>query len=190
MANLEKKTLVKAAKELNGVLGLEPEIDVKLKQEKLEDAILSAAELLEPEDDISPSTMDVINTLKGEAAPEPETEGEVVGDDEEAPDSEENEEPDEELEEPKKEPVKKKPPFKKSATHGEEEKVTRVAAAGMAIREGNGKDMDELVKMADDIFVENGGNSNLKESRWAMRNAINALKGFGVIQVEGNGVKW
>jgi|LSQX01.3.fsa_nt_gb Fic family protein len=59
-----KARLVKAAENLNKVLGLEPAIDVKADKDTLAADILEAAELLVPEDDISEATLKVIADLE------------------------------------------------------------------------------------------------------------------------------
>lgn len=62
--SVSKAQLVKAAEELNEVLGLEPQIDVTLEEDALVKDLLEAAELLVPEDDISEETLNVIDTLE------------------------------------------------------------------------------------------------------------------------------
>ena len=69
MSEVRREDLIKAAKELNDVLGLEPQIKTgkKVADKELIDQLLEAADLILPEDDISDETMKVIEVLKGEA---------------------------------------------------------------------------------------------------------------------------
>jgi hypothetical protein len=62
--SVSKERLVKAVKELNDVLGLDPQIDVTLEEDALVRDLLEAAELLVPEDVISKATLNVINDLE------------------------------------------------------------------------------------------------------------------------------
>ena len=72
---MKKTELVKAAKELNGVLGLDPQIEVKgIDKEELQVKILEAAGLLVPEDEVTEATKEVINTLTEMANPVSENE--------------------------------------------------------------------------------------------------------------------
>ena len=69
MPEVERKDLIKAAKELNHIMGLDPRIKTgkKVADKELIDQLLEAADLILPEDDISDETMKVIEILKGEA---------------------------------------------------------------------------------------------------------------------------
>lgn len=69
MSEVKRKDLIKAAKELNDILGLDPQIKTgkKVTDKELIDQLLEAADLILPEDDISDETMKVIEILKGEA---------------------------------------------------------------------------------------------------------------------------
>jgi hypothetical protein len=74
---MTKKDVVSVAKELNKVLGLSPQIDTKQDLETLKDLVLQAADLIEPEDEISEKTTKIIEELREEkAAAEPEEEDE------------------------------------------------------------------------------------------------------------------
>gem|GEM_PF-6207172 len=170
---MEQNTLVKAAKELNVVLGLKPEIDIKQDLKGLKEVLREAADLLEPEDSISGQTQKVIDQIMDEQEGlEPETEPE-----------------------PEPEPAKKEKKEKKKSTGtsqkktGSPVKITRLQTAGKVIRDGKGKNISDLIKTADALFVENGGDSNLKESRSAVNKAVQALVAFGAIKVEGNVIK-
>ena len=69
MPEVKREDLIKAAKELNDILGLDPQIKTgkKVTDKELIDQLLEAADLILPEDDISDETMKVIKILKGEA---------------------------------------------------------------------------------------------------------------------------
>ncbi|RLG17039.1 hypothetical protein DRN75_04220 [Nanoarchaeota archaeon] len=61
---MKRSELVKAAKELNEVLGLEPQINVREKPKRLVELIREAAELVDPElDDLTDSTLLVISRV-------------------------------------------------------------------------------------------------------------------------------
>ena len=171
---MEQNTLVKAAKELNVILGLKPEIDIKQDLKGLKEVLREAADLLEPEDSISGQTQKVIDQIMDEQEGlEPETEPET---------------------EPAKKEKKEKKEKKKSTGTSQKKtgspvKITRLQTAGKVIRDGKGKNISDLIKTADALFVENGGDSNLKESRSAVNKAVQALVAFGAIKVEGNVIK-
>jgi hypothetical protein len=104
--SVKREDLIKAAKELNDVLGLDPQIKTgkKVTEKELSEQILEAAELILPEDDISEETMRVIKLLKDESVEE-EDEEEVdmesePEEDEEEVDTESEPEEDTEVEEP------------------------------------------------------------------------------------------
>jgi len=104
--SVKREDLIKAAKELNDVLGLDPQIKTgkKVTDKELTEQILEAADLLLPEDDISEETMRVIKLLKGESVEEEDeeevdTESEPEEDDDEVEEEEveDEEEEDEEV---------------------------------------------------------------------------------------------
>ena len=92
--SVKREDLIKAAKELNDVLGLDPQINTgkKVTDKELTEQILEAADLILPEDDISEETMRVIKLLKKGESVEDEEDEEVEVD-------EELEEEDEEIDE-------------------------------------------------------------------------------------------
>jgi len=97
--SVKREDLIKVAKELNDVLGLDPQIKTgkKVTDKELTEQILEAADLILPEDDISDETMQVIKILKGEIVEEQ--------DEEEVNDEFEVEEGEDELEEEDEEEV-------------------------------------------------------------------------------------
>jgi len=204
---VKREDLIKAAKELNDILGLDPQIRTgrKVTDEELTEQILEAADLLLPEDDISEETMRVIKFLKDESAEEEDEEVEADEeleeedeeiDEEELEEEEEDEvdeedEEDEEEEEPK--PVPKKEKKEKKGAKEEKPKakktppvqitLTRVAAAALAIKNSNKPlTIEELVKAADELYVKEGGKPNLKESQSNTVKALHALIAFGVVE--------
>ena len=113
---MNKKDIKNAARELNKVLGLDPQINITLKQVELENLVLEAAELIEPADKITKATKATIEGLKQERQEAEETEefdntsDMDVTEEEEAVDPEpiEEEEEAEEAEEAEEEAPKKK----------------------------------------------------------------------------------
>ena len=207
---VKREVLIKAAKELNNVLGLDPQIKTgkKVTDKELTEQILEAADLLLPEDDISEETMRVIKLLKGESVEdeedeeideeeleeedevdeEDEEEEEMEEDDAEDVDVEDEDEFEEEEEEPKPAPEKEKKEQKEQKPKAKKTPpapagLTRVAAAALAIK--NSKKpltIEELVKAADELYVKGGGNPNLKESQSNTVKALHALIAFGVVE--------
>ncbi len=109
-ALMERKNLVKVAKELNEVLGLEPQIDIEAEDDKLKDLILEAAKLIQPGDDLSIGTMRVVRVLqkkwkKEQPTASAEESEEPTEEESEEPTEEESEEPTEEVEEPEEGPA-------------------------------------------------------------------------------------
>lgn len=204
--SVKREDLIKAAKELNDVLGLDPQIKTgkKVTEKELSEQILEAAELILPEDDISEETIRVIKLLKGESVEDEEDE--EVEADEELEDEEEEEleeedaeeveaevEDEEEHEEDELKPAPKKEKKEKKGAKEEKPKakktlpalsgLTRVAAAALAIK--NAKKpltVEELVKAADELYVKGGGKPNLKESQSNTVKALQALIAFGVVE--------
>ena len=83
---MERNSLISAAKELNKILGLEPQIDLEQEDENLVVQILEAADLVTKQDKISDQTKKAIETLQsgddtpGKEPDEPPTEeGTEVG---------------------------------------------------------------------------------------------------------------
>lgn len=205
--SVKREDLIKAAKELNDVLGLDPQIKTgkKVTENELSEQILEAAELILPEDDISEETMRVIKLLKEESVEEEdddEVEEEEVEDEEEDEDEEvdvketegqDEEEVNDELEEEKpaeKSKVKAKPIILEygpppSTGVG----VTRIGAAALVIKRAkNPMTVEDWVKRTDELYVKEGGKPNLKESRYAVNVAVKVLETYGLIEVKGDKV--
>ena len=178
MSEVRREDLIKAAKELNEALGLEPQIKTgkKVTEKELSEQILEAAELILPEDDISDETMQVIKILKGE-----------MEQDEEEVNDEFEEEDEDELEEEKpaeKSKVKAKPTPPSTGVG-----VTRIGAATLVIKRAkNVLAIEDWVRRTDELYVKEGGKSNLKESRYAINVAVKVLETYGLIEVKGDKV--
>ena len=195
---LKKKRLIEAAKELNKTLGLQPEIDVNQDVEGLKEEILVAAELLEPGDDISEETEEVINLLmeeNGESSEEEEEEEEEEEAGAEEEEAAEGSEPEEEGKEPEPEPAPKAAPPKKETKEkaAPKPKKEKKQNAEPAITRSHARSCisggrKELIKLSDEIYVKHGGSSNLKESKTRTIYAIRSLEAFGAIKVKGDKV--
>jgi len=225
--SVKREDLIKAAKELNDVLGLDPQIKTgkKVTEEELSEQILEAAELILPEDDISDETMQVIKILKGEIVEEQdeeevndeleededeleededeleededeleEDEDELEEEDEDEVDVEETEEQDEEEVE-NEENVEEEKPAEKSKVKAKPTPpstgvgVTRIGAATLVIKRAkNAMTVEDWVKRTDELYVKEGGKSNLKESRYAVNVAVKVLEAYGLIEVKGDNV--
>ncbi len=120
---MKKTDLVKTAKELNKVLGLDPKIDVKQDASSLEKLILKAADLIEPEDKISDSTSELITDLRAWAGDVPKEEETKEAEDTDAEDDEDEAEDTYEDE-------------------GEEEEAPPAKSKGKDIGKGKGKSKD------------------------------------------------
>ena len=132
--SVKREDLIKAAKELNDVLGLDPQIKTgkKVADKELIDQLLEAADLILPEDDISDETMKVLKILKGEAVDdedieEPEDVNDEIEEEEELEeDTEVEEDEDSETEEDEvDEPKKTKSETKKAKKVEKEQKVKK-----------------------------------------------------------------
>jgi len=208
--SVKRDDLIKAAKELNDILGLDPQIKTgkKVTEKELSEQILEAAELILPEDDISEETMTVIKLLKDESVEEEdeeeidmesepeedddEVEEEEVEDEEEDEevDVEETEEQDEDEEEVndefevEKSKVKAKPTPRSTGV-----RVTRIGAAALVIKRAkNALTIEDWVKRTDELYVKEGGKPNLKESRYAVNVTVKVLEAYGLIEVTGDKV--
>jgi len=134
MLEVKREDLIKAAKELNDVLGLDPQIKTgkKVADKELIDQLLEAADLILPEDDISDETMKVIEVLKGEAVDDEDIEeledvnDEIEEEEELEEDTEVEEDEDSETEEDEvDEPKKIKSETKKAKKVEKEQKVKK-----------------------------------------------------------------
>ncbi len=140
---MKKRDLVKAAKELNKVLGLEPKIDIKQEASTIEKLILKAADLIEPEDKISKETAKLIMDLKAFAEGTPdsadeEEEKEILDTADEDEDIEDEDEDIEDEDEEEAPPAKNTSKGKKT---GKAEKPANpgVIATIVSLIEGSGK---------------------------------------------------
>ncbi len=218
---VKREDLIKAAKELNDVLGLDPQIKTgkKVTEKELSEQILEAAELILPEDNISEETTRVIKLLKGESVEEEDEDEEEVDtesepeededeeeeeevedeeeeeDEEELEDDEEDEEEDEEEKPAPKLAEKAEKPAEKSKVKAKPTPpstgvgVTRIGAAALVIKRAkNPMTVEDWVKRTDELYVKEGGKSNLKESRYAVNVTVKVLEAYGLIEVKGDKV--
>ena len=83
-----------------------------------------------------------------------------------------------------KETKKTKAATKAAAKGGE---ITRAEAAALVIKTAGILPMDEWVKKANLLYVENGGKSNLKESKYSCGVALQVLAAYGIIETTADG---
>jgi cobalamin biosynthesis protein CobT len=120
---MKKRDLVKAAKELNKVLGLDPKIDIKQEASTIEKLILKAADLIVPEDKISKETAELITDLKAFAEETPDSADEeeekevsdTADEDEDVEDEDEDVEDEDEDEDVEDEDEEEDPPAKNTS---------------------------------------------------------------------------
>ena len=196
--SVKREDLIKAAKELNDVLGLDPQIKTgkKVTEKELSEQILEAAELILPEDDISEETMRVIKLLKGESVEDEEDEeveaDEELEDEDEEVDAEETEEQDDEEVENEENVEEEKPAEEskaKTKSTARSKSITRIGAAALVIKRAkNPMTVEDWVKKTDELYVKEGGKPNLRESRYAVNVAVKVLEVYGLIEVEGDKV--
>ncbi len=127
---IKKELLIKAAEELNEVMGLRPPIDTNEDEETIKEKILKALELREEEDEFSPEVEKVFAQLEEDIENEVD---EVIEDEEEL----ENEGVvGKEVNEEKEKKVKSKKVKKVSKKDGKASKMTRLAFIESLISEG------------------------------------------------------
>jgi len=150
MAELKKSDLIKAAKELNDVLGLDPAIPVKkVDEEELKEKILEASGLVEPADELTNSTWKVINHLKELPSNDDDDDGIDDDDDDGIDGDDDGKDEDEDSEDPRpgkgEEEKKKGQGVSKNSEKGKEKEATK--GTGKA-RAGVIKTIEELIKRA------------------------------------------
>lgn len=185
---LTKEMLVRAAEELNEVLGLDPEINTKGDISELTEGLLDAATLIEPEDELSEETMRTIELVTQLAEEEPETEEEPEV--EEEPEAEEEPEVEEEPE-TKEEPAQAsntspKEVEKRKSSAPPKKKMTRPEALAAALKELKGKvvSAQDIIELASRKYEEANGvkDKDHKGSRaeWDVVNRV--LVAVGVLE--------
>jgi len=78
-------------------------------------------------------------------------------------------------------PVKKKPPIKAMPHSKSSEKYTRTRAVAETMKNNPDSSVDDIIKWADDLFVENGGQPNIRHSRVQYNIIVQVLKTFEIL---------
>jgi hypothetical protein len=162
---MKKENLLKAAKELNEKLGLDPAIDVKAKGPALSALIAEAAGMIEEGDDISKETLAVIKTLKEVPAEQATSEEKTSEETAEAGEAEETAEAEETVEEEIPAPKTKIKTEKKSAKKAPAEKTPGVISTIICLIEKAGKkgiSKDEIAARLEKAFPERNAESMKK----------------------------
>lgn len=153
---MNKKELVLVVKELNDVLGLDPKINPREPIETVKELLLEAMGLIEPEDEVSEMSMNILEELQKEEktaskkeVKKPIPDEDDIEDEEDEEDEDEDEEEEEEEEEVKPEPKKKE--VKKPEPKKKEGKVIEIKGK---IKVPNKPTQSEIM---DRILVEGGG---------------------------------
>lgn len=200
---MKKENLVKAAVELNTLLGLEPAISTKGDEKVMSDKIVEASALLEPTDKVSVNTLAVLKELgvkvagakeeakapargkKSEPAddePEPEEE-EKDEPEEEEKDEPEADEPEEEEEEKPKAKGAKKPEADKPKASRPNSKYSKNQAMYDALKKApKGITKQDLAIALDALYVKNGGDSSPSGAKATVDINLSALKIFGAVE--------
>ncbi len=192
--SVKKSEVVKAVKELNETLGLDPQIKTsKKKLEELKDLFLQAAEFIEPQDEITEETLNIIERVaveKGKTLTEEGVEELPVKEEE----IQEPEQEEEEIQEPEqeKEPVEEK---ERGEKEGKEEKkeaatttqqkkeITRPKALVEALKETQGQEFTsgEIIEASKKIYekinkIEEKDNRGAKAEWGVVRGILVALE--------------
>jgi len=149
---MKKEQLIAAAKELNELLGVDPEIPTKKSADEdlIIEKLCEAAELIEEGDEVSEETIEVLTEIgaPGFEAKEP------------AEDPEEDPEPEEEDEKPAKKSAKKeekKPAAKKEAPAKKKEKGPGIIQTIADLIENSGEkgiSKDEILEKLEKVFPD------------------------------------
>lgn len=181
----KKKDVIKAAKELNDKLGLDPEIDTSMKSDELKQTVAEAGDLIEPGDNIGEETQALVDDLREDGWHNVAEDEE----DEDEPTPEPEPEPDEEPEPKSKKGKGKGKPKSKTETPKEKSNsrpgMTRIEATVEAIH--NGSTRTELPQAASDLYQESGGEDNPKVARLQAVQVFRTLIAWGAIDVDADG---
>jgi len=177
---ITKELLIQAAEELNEVMGLRPPIDVKEDEDLIKAKILKALELREEEDEFSPEVEKVLTALETEV----ENEEETTNKEKETKEDYRKNKPKAKEKTSSKKKEKKTKPFPTPA------ELTRVEAMVEALGELAGKTetIDKIIQRANEIYVENGGKSNLKEAKSSFKTVTKAFQYINLLKVEEDSV--
>ena len=191
---IKRKWLVSAAKDMNEVMGLDPEIDLDLEDEELQKEILKNADAgedgVKAEDNLEDATWNTLAELgfvidkdkvEPEAATPDQAEKAPKAGKEKAEKIKEEKAPKiKEEKAPKVKKVKKEkaPKVKKEKTPKylrEYSVVDAVAKAGK-----KGKSFEEIAELANSMYVKQGGSDNVKQSLHVVKIGIKFLARSGV----------
>lgn len=199
---LTNEMLIEAAKDLNDMLGLEPEIDIKSEDDDLKDRIIEAGEEVLSDDDLKDSTWDVLRALgvvKEKEEPEPKKK--------EPEKQTENKKEKKQVKKAKKEEQEVKPKTKpkaevkpkaetkqkvekkkqesdaKNGSNGNLGKYTRGCALLDAITK-KPKSVEEIIDKTNEIAAENGLKENLKQSEHIFNCFIKEFLYAGIVEEE------
>lgn len=211
---LDTELLQRILGEMNDVMGCDPELDVELDDNEeiialIKDNLVNEDGEVEiyTTDEFSDEAWVLFGKLGVEAVGPPNEDAEA----EEEPEEEEKPAPKKKKKAPakkekktKKAPAKKEKkekkaakPKKKAAPKKEKKKkepakprYTRMTAVAEAIKEADDVTVENLVSMADDNYVNNGGNSSEKESKWYVNHALTLCVALSVVEIEDGNVTY
>lgn len=174
MVKIPKEDLKFVAEELNVVLGLEPEIQPNdYSEEQLIDLLKQAADLIVPEDVITPKTTNLLKVLLGEI--------ELEEEEEKVPETK----PEKQIKEKPKTASKKKS-SQSSRTSSNSHRVTRSGALVQAMKEFGDKPFktEEVIKNSKLIYEQANGvvdkNDRGASAEWMVARGI--LTALGLIE--------
>jgi hypothetical protein len=199
-----------AAKDMNEVVGFEKPIPVNVSKDKLKGLLVKSwNEVVDPKTDgaLTDDTIilmdelgcDISAWIDGEESEEEEESSEETEDEEDAEDDDENDEEsdsedddeeegtdDEEEDEEEDKPAKKAPPKKKSPPKKKGPQLFRSLFLIDAITKKY-QDLDTVAEKGDDLYVEAGGKSNLRQAAGIIRQIKKELvhTGFAVVNDDG-----
>ena len=204
-----KKELKKLAKEMNSLMGLDPEIDLKQSEKDLEAEIKRNIDEIY-ETDITPEnegdevfSEESVKTLAElgcqfaadalEAEEEPEEE---EPEEEEKPRRRKESAP-KEKPAPKKEkpaPKKEKPKAEKTAKEPAAKKVTRIQATAQALtaaaKKKKNHTAEDLIAASNEVYMNNGGKDNPREAKYFYNIIVGALAEMDQLSIDGDNIKF
>ena len=181
MANL--KSLQKAAKELNKVLGLEPALNVEAKESALTKSITECLEeegLITEEDEFTKATQAVLDELGDEDEDEDDDPPKKKGKSKKKAAPVEDDDDDDDDDDPPKKKGKGKPAsFTSTKETLGTTRMIEVAKAMNKIKKS--KSIDAVAEVADASFVKAGGTSNLKQAKNIIKVLLPAAEEWEIV---------